>query len=152
MSDDAPICRYVIGGIKTDVMPTDPAILGFANKWAQRALTHAKACQLPGGDTIRVVTRPYFIATKLEAFLGRGNGDYLASHDIEDIISIIDGCETIVVEIATAEESVRDFIASELRSHAASLTNVVGAHLPPDAASQARASTVRTRVEAMRKG
>ena len=46
---------------------------------------------------IRVVTAPYFIATKIEAFRGRGRGDFLASHDLEDLIFVIDGRSSIVV-------------------------------------------------------
>ncbi|CAB1078789.1 hypothetical protein D1AOALGA4SA_7533, partial [Olavius algarvensis Delta 1 endosymbiont] len=29
------------------------------------------------------------MGTKIEAFFGRGRGDYLASHDMEDIINFI---------------------------------------------------------------
>jgi hypothetical protein len=32
-----------------------------------------------------------FVATKFEAFHGRGNNDHLASHDLEDIITVVDG-------------------------------------------------------------
>ena len=28
---DAPICRWVCRGIRVDLMPSDPAVLGFAN-------------------------------------------------------------------------------------------------------------------------
>ena len=36
----------------------------------------AQETELEAGLRIRVVTAPYFIATKLEAFRGRGRGDY----------------------------------------------------------------------------
>jgi hypothetical protein len=32
VSEDAPVCRWRIGGIALDVMPTDAEILGFSNK------------------------------------------------------------------------------------------------------------------------
>jgi hypothetical protein len=38
-----------------------------------------------------------------EAFDGRGKGDYLASHDIEDIIAVLDGRPVIVDEVKRAE-------------------------------------------------
>ena len=38
-----------------------------------------------------MVTAPYFMATKIEAFYGRGGDDFLGSHDMEDIITVIDG-------------------------------------------------------------
>jgi hypothetical protein len=33
----------------------------------------------------------YSLATKMEALKGRGGGDYVASHDMEDIITVLDG-------------------------------------------------------------
>jgi hypothetical protein len=36
VSEDAPVCRWRIGGIALDVMPTDAEILGFSNKWYPR--------------------------------------------------------------------------------------------------------------------
>jgi predicted nucleotidyltransferase len=56
---------------------------------------------LPGGLSIRLVAPAYFIATKLEAFFGRGKGDYFGSHDLEDLIAVVDGRLTIVGEIET---------------------------------------------------
>ena len=43
-----------------------------------------------------------FIATKLEveAFAGRGAGDFLTSHDIEDVLNIVDWREELTAEIA----------------------------------------------------
>ncbi|MCK4690308.1 MAG: hypothetical protein KAT20_00755 [Desulfuromonadales bacterium] len=46
-------------------------------------------------DSLRIeavlFTLAHFIATKLEAFFGRGNGNYWGSHDLEDIMTVIDG-------------------------------------------------------------
>lgn len=33
MSPDAPICRWRIGEIMVDLMPTDESVLGFSNRW-----------------------------------------------------------------------------------------------------------------------
>src|ERR1700682_5225818 len=48
---------------------------------------------------IRVVTAAFFVATKLEAFKGRGKGDFFGSRDLEDLISVVDGRATLVAEI-----------------------------------------------------
>jgi len=82
ISDDAPICRWVADLVVLDVMPTDTTILGFGNKWYAPAAEKSDIIQLPSGKSIRLVSAPYFLVTKLEAFDGRGRGDYLASHDI----------------------------------------------------------------------
>ena len=36
--EGAPLCRWVIEGIKVDVMPTNEAILGFSNRWYSPAM------------------------------------------------------------------------------------------------------------------
>ena len=89
-SEGAPLCRWLIDGIRVDIMPTDERILGFSNRWYVSALHHAIRTDIGGGMPIRLVTAPFFLATKLEAFYGRGQGDFLASHDLEDLISVLD--------------------------------------------------------------
>ncbi|NVB37148.1 hypothetical protein G6O69_04850 [Pseudenhygromyxa sp. WMMC2535] len=96
-SEDAPMCRWRLGdsrGVKLDLMPTDPMILGFSNRWFPGAFESAVPRTLPSGQTIRVVTAPYFLATKLEAFAGRGAGDYIGSKDMEDFVAVVHGRPT----------------------------------------------------------
>jgi predicted nucleotidyltransferase len=99
VSEDAPICRWTAEGVILDVMPTDSAILGFGNKWYEQAMEYAMVVELPSGEQLRMVSAPYFLVTKLEAFDGRGRGDYQMSHDMEDIIAVLDGRPEIVEEV-----------------------------------------------------
>ncbi len=91
MRPNVPICRWVYQNITLDLMPTVKDILGFANRWYPLALQTAQRVTLPGGMTIRLISAPVFIGTKLEAFKDRGKDadgrpDYLGSHDLEDIM------------------------------------------------------------------
>jgi hypothetical protein len=70
-SEGAPICRWLIDQMTLDVMPTDETILVFSNRWYKPAIETAALVDLDGFQ-LRVVTTPYFIGTKLEAFRGRG--------------------------------------------------------------------------------
>ena len=63
LSEDAPICRWLSGDVKVDVMPTDPALLGFGNRWYAQAVNHAETRKV-GKWRIRVVSAPFFLATK----------------------------------------------------------------------------------------
>ena len=91
LDDDPPIiCRWRIKSVVVDVMPCDEEILGFSNKWYKEAIKNYTLVNLAGTD-IRVVSAPYFIATKIESFLGRGNNDFFSSSDLEEIITILDG-------------------------------------------------------------
>lgn len=53
-------------------------------------------------------------ATKLEAWNGRGGGDHLRSHDLEDIITLIDGRVEIVDEVDDAPSDLRSFLSREI--------------------------------------
>lgn len=75
-SRGAPLCRWLIDEMKLDVMPIEEGILGFTNRWYRAAMDTAQETELQTGLRIRVVTAPYFLATKLEAFRGRGKGGY----------------------------------------------------------------------------
>ena len=71
-------------------MPTEEKILGFSNKWYLAAVHTAQSVKVNNAVTIRLITAPVFICTKLDAFCDRGKGDYIGSHDLEDIIAVID--------------------------------------------------------------
>ena len=86
----------------------------------------------------------FLLATKLEAYLGRGEGDLLGSADFADIVALVDGREELVDEIRTAPEHLRDYVARTLEQILADkrVLDGVQAQLLPDAASQARATDV----------
>ena len=140
MADGAPICRWMVDGMELDIMPTSPDILGFSNRWYPEAMQHAMPYRLDETLTIRVITAPYFLATKLEAFYGRGNGDYLFSHDLEDFITVIDGRPELLAEVAASPNTLRDYLANEVRQLLAApvFLDALPGYLPGDAASQLR--------------
>lgn len=140
VSPEAPICRWVRGGVKLDLMPTDEGILGFHNRWYPLAVATAQQVQLPGGLSIRLIGAPVFIATKLEAFRDRGRNDYLASHDLEDLLTVVDGRAALMEEVRAVDGELRRYLAeafATLLAEPAFLQAIPG-HLPADAASQAR--------------
>ena len=100
----------------------------------------AQAQTLPNGITIKVIRAPEFVTTKLEAFYGRGHHDFLFSHDMGDIIGVIDGRDTLVAECAQSARPLREYLALQFK---ALLRNTVfldalPGHLQPDPASQER--------------
>tara|TARA_R110002110_G_C13469307_1_gene719837 strand:- start:6563 stop:7276 length:714 start_codon:yes stop_codon:yes gene_type:complete len=96
-------CRWSVDNIIVDCMPTDESVLGFTNRWYGEAIRHADSIRLDGSIDVKVISAPYFIATKLEAFSGRGQSDYLGSHDLEDLICIIDGNKEIAQKVINAK-------------------------------------------------
>jgi hypothetical protein len=93
------------------VLALSKEVLGFTNIWYESALKHAFSVTLPSGQSIRVITAPYFLGTKMEAFKGRGKMDFQASHDLEDFVAVIEGRETLLQEIAASPQPLRQYLA-----------------------------------------
>ena len=114
MNEDHPICRLFLGDLPVDFMPINSDILGFTNYWYEDGMAKAVDYSLESGKVIKVLTAPHFIATKFEAFKGRGNDDYLASHDIEDILTVISGRVELVEEIKSCDPELKGYIVENL--------------------------------------
>ena len=78
-------------------------------------------------------------------------GDVFASHDIEDIVTVVDGRPEIVEEVAGADAPVRSFISSEIRTllDNPDFVDALPGLLPPDASSQARQRILGERLRAL---
>lgn len=139
-SDDAPICRWLFNGLVLDLMPSGPGILGFHNRWYPRVVQTATRITLPDGQVIRLITAPLFLATKFEAYRGRGRNDYLASHDLEDLLTVIDGRSELIDEIRQVDTELRRYIADEINKllGEGAFLDALPGQLPSDSASQAR--------------
>jgi hypothetical protein len=146
----APLCRWRHGHLIVDVMPTDATVLGISNRWYPTAIETAQTFRISGHD-VRVVTPALFIATKLEAFHGRGGDDVVASHDLEDIIAVVDGRPEIVGDVAAASDDVRAYIGAEIRAllRNRDFTEALAGFLLPDPASQARRSLLDGRLRSL---
>lgn len=114
MDPDAPLCRWSHGGLRVDVMTVGDGAFGFGNRWYASALRSRAATRLPSGAVIHHIDAPHFVATKLEAFLGRGKDDYVLSHDLEDVVRVLDGRPGLEEEIKRGPQELRSFIAREL--------------------------------------
>lgn len=148
LSEDAPICRWVFGGLKLDLMPTSN-LLGFSNRWYDLAAKSSLWCELPDGSQIRLIAAPVFLATKLEAFNNRGNKDYLASHDLEDILTVVDGRSELLDEAKQFDSFLTHYLSQQFSLLLAtpSFMQAIPGHLPADSASQARLPRLLDRLE-----
>jgi len=109
---DHPICRWGCDGVLIDIVPTGENVLGFSNTWYKDAIETANIEKINQSTYIKIISAPCFIATKLEAFMQRGKSDFLSSHDLEDIITIIDGRSEITDDIKNSSFKIIQFISS----------------------------------------
>jgi predicted nucleotidyltransferase len=98
----APICRWMIGAHRVDFMSQEATVLGFSNRWYAEGCSSAIKASLPNGRSVKIFSLPYFLATKIEAYLDRGGPDLRLSQDLEDVISVLgsrNDLETLAVSI-----------------------------------------------------
>ncbi len=146
--EGAPLCRWINGETVLDVMPLDEATLGFTNIWYREGQENSVEYALSEASTIRILTPAYFCATKLEAYKGRGNNDYFGSHDLEDVITVVDGREALVDEIRLSPVTVRQYLTAFVIDllNTQKFIDALPGHLLPDEANQSRVSIVMERL------
>jgi len=147
--EDEVICRWHYDDVILDVMPTDERILGFSNRWYKAAIQNFSTYKIKRGLMIKTVTAPYFLATKLEAFKTRGKKDYLSSHDLEDIITVIDGRLDLMKEIELSELELRNYLKAEFLNFLQdpNFSAYLPGHLNYGAVTMARAKLVLDRIK-----
>lgn len=140
ISVDAPICRWIWNNIKLDIMPSESGILSFHNRWYPLVISTANRYEVPGILSIQLISAPVFVATKFEAFNGRGKGDFLASHDLEDLISVIDGRNELLDEIKQADLELQKYLSEQMSDllKEPDFQMALPGYLPTDSASQSR--------------
>ena len=98
MTADAPVCRWTYRGIQVDLMATDPAVLGFSNRWYGIAVQTATRFSLRSGIVIQLISAPAFLATKFE-----------------DVVNVIGSRARIVEEVLAAPRELREYLGAQCR-------------------------------------
>ena len=106
---------------------------------------------LPSGTAINLISAAAFLATKFEAFRTRGGGDAAMSHDLEDIINVIEGRLSIVDDVGTAAPDLRRYVASEVAALQATpdFANLLPGLVTNDSLHGERLTLVRRRILAI---
>lgn len=125
------ICSYKYRDIPVDIMATEDGPLGPANRWYKIGFENLWIAKAKDQE-IKMLSAPCYLATKFEAFNSRGS-DYRTSHDIEDIIYVLENRVAIVEEIAKEDTRITAFIKAELQSivDKGLLQEVLLAHIHP---------------------
>lgn len=129
--DQATTYRFIKGDLTVDVMPIEAGILGFTNRWYKEGFKNAET-QTVEGMKVRILSFPYFLATKLEAFRGRGKNDYFGSKDFEDIVSVFAGRKGVLLDLMSMQGELKEFVRSEFEKHLANseFRNALNGHVP----------------------
>lgn len=146
---EGPVCRFSVNGIIVDVMPDNEEILGFSNRWYRSAIDTSERHEVNGLE-IRVVSVPLFLATKLEAHHGRSAGDYMGSHDMEDILAVVDGRPSLIRDCVSAPNNVKEYLREEFARLLADddFMNLLPGFVDPSGGAE-RATVVRDRLRGL---
>jgi hypothetical protein len=152
MSPDAPRCRWILDGMRVDIMPTDGEILGFNTAWCAEALAAATEREF-AHTKLKLISPIGFLATKYVAFCDRGNNDHYASPDLEDFVTVIDGRAHIVAEIDQAPSELRSYVISAVRNLLTSrdFNEALPGQIPLGEASQRRLPGLRQKLREIAK-
>jgi hypothetical protein len=141
------ICRWAKEGLLVDVMAARDIGHNFTNEWYEAAVRNSQQYKLPSGNEIRLITAPYFLATKLVSFNNRGRGDY-EHHDMEDIINLVDGRVELVQEVLDSDSDVQEYIMDEIEALLSDQTFIekLPWQLHPDVNNQGRVDLIIQRL------
>ncbi len=114
MADNTPPFRWYWNRMQLDLVPLDEKVLGFANPWYRAGYEEALTVELAAGLKVRHLSAPHFLATKFEAFKDRGQNDVYLSHDLEDIMTVMEGRSAVVREMAAADQAVRKHVGQSV--------------------------------------
>ncbi|MDO8899156.1 MAG: hypothetical protein Q7V19_16010 [Bacteroidales bacterium] len=125
------ICSYKYKDIPVDIMATEDGPLGPANRWYKIGFENLWIA-IAKDQEIKILSAPCYLATKFEAFNDRGS-DYRSSHDMEDIIYVLDNRIGIVEEIEKDDHRIANFIKKQLQNITGKgmMQEVLIAHIHP---------------------
>ncbi|BAQ60067.1 hypothetical protein GM3708_473 [Geminocystis sp. NIES-3708] len=126
---NAPLCRWQYDNLIIDIMPCTATILGFTNSWYGEGMNNCINYVLPSGGEIEIFSPVYLLATKVEAFLGRGK-DLRLSKDVEDIVILLDGCEILEDDFYRGSVEVQHFLRGWFQDNIKGLEEAVFCFLP----------------------
>jgi hypothetical protein len=109
------ICRYKIQGITVDIMPTHPEAIGFSNIWYPEGFQTAIDYPLDKDSDIKIFSLPYFVASKWEAFKGRGT-DFRTSTDFEDLVYIFENVGDFEEQMKVSPIHLRTYLGNEFEA------------------------------------
>lgn len=148
---DPPFRWRTEEGDVLDLMPTDPNVLGFANRWHEEGLEHSVSYALGTDLRIEILAPPYFLASKLEAYRGRGRNDPHGSADFEDAVVLIGNRPELSDEVAEADPELRRWLRRQFAEYFPEerQDEYLAAHLPVGRVEDLLARA-RSRVERIR--
>jgi hypothetical protein len=150
MSPNAPRCRWKWEGTLIDILASSEITGEFSSPWFQKGVE--EAIKITRKEvTLRFVPVGVLLASKLIAFGDRGRKDPWASHDLEDIMALVDGRASLYDELMEEDALLRVDIGTMMDEvlRLPDFEAYFPGFLPGDPGSQARSSPLKKKLEAI---
>ncbi len=85
------------------------------HQWYPEGFRNSIDYKIGDDQVVQILSTPYFIATKIEAFKGRGEMDGRTSHDFEDIIYVLENRDGIWDELDNAHLELKKYLQNEFK-------------------------------------
>lgn len=105
-----PVIEWEYKGIGLEVYPSRPEIVRHKNRWFEEGVFHAIKHPLPSGICIRIMSAPYFLASRIESFLHHSDFYIRHNKDFEDIVFLLNNRPELLDEVAHSFHEVRAYI------------------------------------------
>ena len=116
--------------------------MGFTNPWFEPCWNDVQVVPLGDNLTMRILKVTSYLATKIAAFSQRGGNDWYSSKDLEDIVTVIAGRQTLLGDILNSSSPARSYVVEWFRTlqalNAETGGDIVRAHLDPELAASAQ--------------
>jgi hypothetical protein len=111
---NGPMCRYSSPkGKMVDFLFPSSEVMGFSNQWYAKVVENPLSYNIHGKHLL-IAQPALYLATKIEAFLSRGQAEPFDSQDLEDIVALMDGCSELVTSFQEQDQELREWIRSHL--------------------------------------
>jgi len=111
--DSQVICRFQYEDLWVDVRSVKPVGWAFGNRWFLLGFDHAINVRLDDIE-ICILSLPFFLASKFDAFFERGIKDVYASTDLEDILYLIVHTSDFLDQVSLAPAEAKTYLAQFL--------------------------------------
>ncbi len=112
--EDDVVCRFRWEDLIVDVMSTSAVGWAPSNRWIELGYARAETVTVAGYE-FRILPLAYFLATKFAAFRSRGSKDARMSHDLEDLVTVLDGGSKWIALVQHADAEVKAYLCREFQ-------------------------------------
>jgi hypothetical protein len=106
--------RWKMGALTVCFWNVDPVFSPFASRFLPEAFSMPRKYPVAPDMKVKLVNPAFFLALKIEAFQGRGQGNYQTSDDLNDLVALLSARAELAFDLKLTAPHVRTFVQKQL--------------------------------------